>query len=59
MKLAQWLLCATVVVCTWVCDVKADAESARPATFKKASDSWKNEGLQPVKAPGLDLLFVR
>lgn len=52
------LLLAVVLGCS-TCAVQAAGAPARPSTFKQASDAWKKEGLQPVKAAGLDLVFVR
>lgn len=59
MKTMRWLLCAALMACGWIGNVRAADSTARPLTFKQASDSWKKEGLQPVKAAGLDLVFVR
>lgn len=59
MNMTKWLLCAAGMAFAWNCTAQAADAAARPSTFKQASDSWKKEGLQPVKAAGLDLVFVR
>jgi len=56
-KLTSLVLLAALGWSTGV--VQAADAPARPGTFKQASETWKKEGLQPVKATGLDLVFVR
>jgi len=41
------------------CFTAMAADVQRPSTFKLATDMWKKEGLQPVRAQGLDLVYVR
>lgn len=59
MNMTKRLLCAATMAFAWNCATQAADSAARPVTFKQASDSWKKEGLRPVKAADLDLVFVR
>lgn len=58
MKRVSSLLMMAVLLCCG-CAAQAAGKAERPVTFKQASEVWKKEGLQPVKATGLDLTFVR
>lgn len=56
-KQIAWVV--AVLVAMLACQPAVAADAGPPTTFKKASDTWKKEGLQPVRVEGLDLVFVR
>jgi len=57
LKHTGWVVAALFAALSCNSAVAAGAEP--PTTFKKASDTWKKDGLQPVRAEGLDLVYVR
>lgn len=56
--LIQRVFVAVCVVCSWSLSASAADRAMDVGKVKVAMAEWTKEGLQPVKVPGLDLVYV-